>query len=109
MFGALPSTQLDVDIPAGLALAAGEQLELALPGASILRAACLAYGLPLAGTLLLLALGWSVLGPLTDPAAVAIAISGLALGWCLSRWKLKDGNHLLEFAPDIVREHGTGR
>jgi positive regulator of sigma E activity len=109
MFGALPAQEIEVDVPPGLGLVGGEQLELALPGGSVLRAAFLAYGLPLAGALALLGLTWSVAGPLPDLAAVAIATGGCVLGWCCSRQTLKSGDLLSELAPDIVRKHGTGR
>jgi positive regulator of sigma E activity len=109
MVGALPAQEIEVDGPPGLTLVGGEQLELALPGASVLRAAFFAYGLPLAGALALLALAWAVAGPLPDLAAVAIATGGLALGWCFSRQKLKSGDRHMEFAADIVCKHGTGR
>jgi positive regulator of sigma E activity len=109
MFGALPEQEIEVDVPPGLTLVGGEQLVLALPGASVLRAAFFAYGLPLAGVLALLVLTWSVLGPIPDLAAVAIAVGGLALGWCFSRQKLKSDDCLMNLAQGIVRQHGTGR
>ena len=46
------STEIAVSAPSGLVLAPGDVVELRLPAAALLRAALLAYGLPLAGLLL---------------------------------------------------------
>ena len=68
----LPTGSLPVDAP----------VALVLPGSRLLRAACLAYGLPLAGLLVGALAGHPVGG---DAAAALAAVLGAAGGLILGR------------------------
>lgn len=99
----------EVEIPRELELSGGDQVQLALSDAGILRAAALAYGMPLSGILLSLALAWLTFGPLSDPAAVSIATVGLAAGWLLGRSSLKSASCRNQFQPRIAQDYASGR
>lgn len=71
--------ELVVNVPPGVVLKAGDRVRLDLVPAHLLRAAWLAYGLPLAG-LLLGAILASRLFPSNELAAVLLAALGLLAG-----------------------------
>ena len=49
----------------------------------------LAYGFPLGGLTIALALGWAIAGPLNDWTGVLTGMSGLGVGWWLGHLALR--------------------
>jgi sigma-E factor negative regulatory protein RseC len=100
--GPVRSREIEVAAGSDLRLAVGDQVILSLRDMDLLRAACFAYGLPLAGPLVALAVAWLAWGPLTDAAAVGIASAGLIIGWIGGRFVLQGDRSALRFQPEIV-------
>jgi sigma-E factor negative regulatory protein RseC len=94
--------EIKVPLAAGLQLKAGDEVALAMPAADLLRGAVYAYGLPLAGMVLALAIARLLLGPLPDPVAVLVAGAGLAAAWTGSRLSLRRPRCFVRFQPEIV-------
>ncbi len=94
--------EIKVPVADGLHLKAGDQVVLAMPAAELLRAAVYAYGLPLAGIVLALAVARLLQGPLTDSTAVLVAAGGLAMAWIGSRLLLRRPRCFLRFQPEIA-------
>jgi positive regulator of sigma E activity len=80
----------------------GDEVTLTLEPAHLLRASLLVYGLPLAGMVLMLVVGWLLVRPLSDPQAIAFAGAGLATGFLAGRWQLNRQNCLKQFIPKIA-------
>jgi sigma-E factor negative regulatory protein RseC len=100
--GATRKREVEVAIGNDLQLAEGDQVLLSIPSAGLLRAAACAYGLPLAGTVLALALARLVQGPLPDSVAVGVAAAGLIAGWLGGRRLLRGSPCPEDFEPEIV-------
>ena len=79
----------------------GDEVRLTLEPAHLLRATILVYGLPLLGIVIMLLLGWSMMGPLSDLQAIAFAAAGLAAGLGVGRWQLNRQECLKHFVPKI--------
>ena len=79
----------------------GDEVRLTLEPSHLLRATLLVYGLPLAGIVLMLITGWFISRPLTDAAAIAYAIAGLAAGIFASHRQLNRHQCLKHFVPKI--------
>ena len=94
--------EIKVPLADGSLLKTGDPVALAIPAADLLRAAVYAYGLPLAGMVLALAVVRLLHGPLTDLAAVLVAAIGLAAAWTGSRLSLQRPQCFLRFQPEIV-------
>lgn len=109
LFNGPRARELQVQVPEGLRLASGDTVSVVLGDSGILRAALLGYGLPLAAVLLSLSLAWLALGPLSDPAGVAIALAGLVAGWLLSRRQLQSATCLARIQPRLARDTGASR
>lgn len=75
--------EIAVPAPSARVLVAGDVVELRLPAALLLRAASLAYGLPLTG-LLLAAIG-AALADAGEPVTVIAAVGGLLAGALTAR------------------------
>ena len=103
--GLLSGTQkaavLEVPLVERSGLRVGDEVVLVLKPLYLLRATLLVYGLPLAGIVSALTAGWLVSRPLTDGAAVALAVAGLAAGLIAGRWRLKRQACLTQFVPTI--------
>jgi len=92
---------LEVSLSPNLSLSEGDEVRLTLEPSHLLRASLLVYGLPLAGIILMLIVGWLISRPLSDPEAVAYAIAGLAAGLFAGRWQLNRRDCLKQFVPKI--------
>lgn len=90
-----------VQVPESMNLDVGDQVTLELSPDSLLKASMLVYGLPLAGVLSILLLGWIVAGPLSDALAVALALVGMLAGLITGRAKLGRNRCLEQFMPSI--------
>ncbi len=99
--GSEGSTQVDIQLPTGHVYRTGEAVTLTIASSSLLRAALLAYGLPLAGIVLALTTGWLVMAPLSDFAAVMIALAGLLAGFYGGRRQLRKDAWCKQFVPSI--------
>ncbi len=95
-------SEIKVPLADGSLLKKGDRVALAIPAADLLRGAVYAYGLPLAGMVLALAMARLLQGPLTDLAAVLVAAAGLAVAWAGSRLSLQRRQCLSRFQPEIV-------
>lgn len=98
---AVQSRLIDVRLVAGLALRPGDEVRLALAPSSLLRAALLAYGLPLAGLVTALGIAWYLKQSLADRPAVALAAVGLVAGLLVGRHFLNRDGCLRNLVPTI--------
>ena len=101
--GSSESTEIEIQLPPGHHYRVGEDVTLSIASSSLLRAALLAYGLPLAGTVLALIIGWFVMAPLSDLAGGLIAVAGLLAGFAAGRSQLKKDAWCKQFVPSIDR------
>jgi len=99
--GSGTSALLEVPLPPASAYREGDEVRLMLEPAHILRATLLVYGLPLAGIVVMLIAGWLISRPLTDAAAVAYAVAGLAAGLFAGYRLLNRHVCLQQFVPEI--------
>ena len=83
------SKQIEIRIPAGMVLHTGEQVRLAIASADLLRAAFLAYGLPLVSMLVFIGAAAIFGNALSDLTGAIVAIAGLAAGIFAGRRILK--------------------
>ena len=95
------STQVDIQLSPGHFYRTGDAVTLTIASSSLLRAALLAYGLPLAGIVLALTTGWLVMATLSDFAAAMIALAGLLGGFFLGRRQLQKKAWCKQFALSI--------
>lgn len=93
--------RMEVGIPQGMAFAAGDAVTLSIAPRYLLRAAMLAYGLPL--LLMLLAVGLARVAGVasSDAAAVVFSATGLLVGIVLGRWLLRREAVCEQFTPEI--------
>lgn len=87
-----------------LELRKGDEVQIELAPRSVLRAAYIVYGLPLAVALTASGAAW--LAGLSDGEAVLAAIGGIALGAYLGRRRLQRSDCLRQFTPAIVGRLG---
>ncbi len=99
--GGRSSALLEVPLSPASSLREGDEVRLTLEPSHLLRATLLVYGLPLAGIVLMLITGWFISRPLTDAAAIAYAIAGLAAGIFASHRQLNRHQCLKHFVPKI--------
>jgi sigma-E factor negative regulatory protein RseC len=92
---------VEATVEQDLELGEGDVVSISLAHGSVLRAALLVYGLPLAG-----AAGAALLAyllALGDGGAAAMAIGGLLGGAMIGRYRLKTGACLERFTPTVSR------
>lgn len=99
--GAGQSRLIDVSVAPGLDLKPGDEVRLTLAPSHLLRAAILAYGLPLLGVLLALGIAWSLNHGIDDRFAVALAMGGLLTGTLLGRHLLNRDGCLKNLVPTV--------
>lgn len=93
--------ELEIDQAGRWDLEVGDTVRLSLDPARLLHATLLVYGLPLAGLVLVPALAWLALGPLTDGSALLAAAVGLIAGLIAARRRVRR-NCLRQFVPAIA-------
>ena len=91
--------QIDIRIPAGMSLKAGDQIRLVISSRQLLNAAVLAYGVPLAGLLMAAGVGWLVTGD--DRLSALAGAAGLIAGVWMSRWQVAAQSSCDRFVPLI--------
>ncbi len=102
LFGASGgSRSIEARIAPGIAVDVGDDVSIEMAPHSLLRAALLVYGLPLAGALLGAGVAHAL--GLTDLGAGLAGLGGIAAGFVLARRRL--GN--CEFTPTIVARKGA--
>ena len=74
------SKQIEIRIPTGMALRTGEHVRLTMAPADLLRAAFLAYGLPLVSMLVFIGAAAIFGSAQSDLTGVIVAVVGLAAG-----------------------------
>ena len=93
--------QVEASIPAGLEIAADDNVEISLAPDNLLQAALIVYGLPMLGAVAAAAVAYTL--SLGDAAAALAALLGLAAGLALGRWRLRQTECLQRFVPAIAR------
>ncbi len=91
---------IEAKLAEGMTLEAGDRVRLEFVPAELMRAAWLAYGLPLAG-LVVAVIAASRLAPANEPAAIAAAAIGLVAGAWYGRRSLRQGTCLSRCVPTI--------
>ena len=95
------SRLIEVQLSPGMEIVAGDEVKLSLAPSHLLRAAVFAYGLPLIGIVIALALASILNQALDDQLAIALAISGLVAGGLLGRHFLNRDACLKNLVPTI--------
>jgi positive regulator of sigma E activity len=93
--------QVEATIPSGLDIAENDVVEISLAPDNLLRAAVIVYGLPMLGAVAAAAIAYVF--SLGDAAAAVAALSGLGLGFAVSRWRLRRTACLRRFIPSVER------
>ena len=96
---------IEVQLSPGIETAVGDEVKLSLAPSHLLRAAIFAYGLPLAGIVIALALASIMNQALDDQMAIALAISGLVIGGLLGRHFLNKDACLKNLVPTIAERN----
>lgn len=99
--GSAKSRRIDVIAPAGITFEIGDVVTLTLAPAQLLRAALIAYGLPLVALVGSAWLASGVAGGQDNPAAIGIVLAGMALGFLASRRILDRDASCRQFVPAI--------
>lgn len=99
--GPQKARRIDVIAPPGIRPAVGDTVTLALPPRQLLRAAAIAYGLPLSSLVLSALFAWLAGAGPDSLAAVGIVFSGLAIGFVVSRQLLVRDAVCEKFVPVI--------
>jgi sigma-E factor negative regulatory protein RseC len=96
--------RLDAPVVGHLELREGDEVQIELAPQSVLHAALLVYGIPLAVTVAMA--GIAYVARLSDAEAVLAVIAGIAVGGFISRWRLRRSNCLRQFTPAITGRLG---
>ena len=99
--GASRSRLIDVSVTPGMDLKPGDDVRLTLAPSHLLRAAVLAYGMPLAGVIIALGIAWIMSRTLNDVLAVTLAICGLVAGALFGRHFLNQDDCLKHLVPTV--------
>ena len=92
---------IEVQVSPGLGLRVGDEVKLTLAPSNLLRAAFLAYGLPLGGIVSALGIAWFLNRALDDQSAVVSAIGGFVGGVLIGRHYLNKDGCLKNLVPTI--------
>ena len=95
---------IDALIAPGLEIRAGQTVTVSLEPGSVIRAALLVYGLPLAGAVIGAIVAWAL--AIGDAGAAGFAIGGLGAGLLASRWGLNRAACFRQFQP-VVTMHAS--
>lgn len=100
--------EIQVEIPAGLSVREGESIELTIGPKYLLRAAMLAYGLPLLAMVLSLGLAWMLAGNPGDGIGLLLATFGLGAGLVAGRRIMNRDSICKQFVPAVGRVSDVG-
>ena len=93
--------EIQVQIPAGMSVRQGDTIELSIASKFLLRAAILAYGLPLLAMVVFPGLGWLLTGENSDAAGIVLAVLGLLTGLIVGRQILRKQSICDQFIPAV--------
>ncbi len=93
--------RIDMPIPAGMRLAVGDPVSLSVAPRQLLRAAAIAYGIPLIALLAAAGIARIAMTGFNDLLAIVIAVGGLGAGMFLSRFLLRRDRSCRHFVPTI--------
>jgi len=96
--------EIQVRIPVGLSVRLGDTIELTIGRKFLLRAAMLAYGLPLMTMMSFLGLAWILPGNPGDGTGIVIAASGLVVGLVIGRQILGRDSVCEQFVPTLAKD-----
>lgn len=96
--------RLEAPVVGHLQLREGDEVLIELAPQSVLHAALIVYGIPLAATVLVT--GIAYLARLSDVEAVLAVIAGIAASVFISRQRLRRSNCLRQFTPAITGRVG---
>jgi len=96
--------RLDAPVVGHLELREGDEVQIELAPHSVLHAALVVYGIPLA--VMVLVTGIAYLARLTDVEAVLAVVTGIAVSVIISRQRLRRANCLRQFTPAITGRLG---
>lgn len=100
----------DIELPLSrdaASLRVGDSVALDLEPGNLLRAALLAYGVPLLGAALLAAVAYAM--GASEPVAAGSALLGLVAGMLASGYRSRQGPCLDRMAPRVRIAAGTGQ
>jgi sigma-E factor negative regulatory protein RseC len=106
--GSTRAALLEVTVSPHHRFSEGDEVRLTLEPSHLLQATMFVYGLPLAGVVIMLILGWSIMKPLSDAQAVAFAAAGLVAGFLAGRRLLNRRDCLKQFVPRIAGAADAG-
>lgn len=108
LVGADVNRQIQVKIPPGMVVSEGESIELVIGPRFLLRAAMLAYGLPLLAMIVTLSLAWMLIGNPGDAIGVLLAAFGLVVGLVIGRRMLQQESICEQFLPSVGKAADAG-
>ncbi len=85
LIGSEQRRQLKIDVPVGMSLTSGDHIRLTVSRRHLVRAAMLAYGVPLASVMVFSGAAWVSGVATSDLAAIGFAVAGLGAGLIGSR------------------------
>ena len=100
--------EIKVVIPKGMSVRQGDVIELTIGPKFLLRAAMLAYGLPLVSMVVFLGLAWMLIGNPGDGAAILLAVCGLFVGLVGGRQILDRESICEQFVPALGKLSDAG-
>ena len=103
--GGTGTRRLEARIPPDFDVRPGDVVRISLAPENLLRAAMIAYGLPLAGAGAGAAAAYQL--DLGDPGAAMLALAGLGGGLWLARARLRRKDCVARFSPAIVGRVGA--
>ena len=92
--------RIEADVIANLDVKNGDLVSVALAPRNILRAAVIAYGYPLAGTVL--ATVFAFAADLGDVYGAIAALTGLIVGIAVAKYRLGNSKCLRDFTPTVI-------
>ncbi|MDH3275107.1 MAG: SoxR reducing system RseC family protein [Gammaproteobacteria bacterium] len=100
---------VEASVRKGLDLSEGDVVEISLAPDNLLQAAIIVYGLPMLGAIAGATLAYAL--SLRDSVAAMAALTGMAAGLVVSRWRVRQTSCLRNFVPVVKRrvpESGAG-
>jgi len=98
--------QFEAPVVGHIELQAGDDVQIELAPQSVLHAAWIVYGAPLAG--MLIAGGIAYLAGMTDGESLLVVVGGIMVGAYISRRRLRSSNCLRQFIPTITQRLAGG-
>ena len=95
--------RISVPVSSNSKLASGDKVQLVVDARNLLRAAFMAYGIPLAGLLAAVAGAAAVMPGIGDPGIALAGIAGLAAGASFSRWRIGQRASCTRYTPVLER------